>query len=180
MADGPVSSSDKLLSRAVQIAPAIAVLALLLALNSSHGRVSDPPPDPRSVVMLEEGRSALVRSEFNSAIDAFETALALDPGHTDAYVGLADATREQGLAGKAIRYYRQVLERDPANFTAKSGEGKALVAQGAMDQAMRNLASLEAQCGTNCPETKSLQATIAAGPPASFAAESALDGPTSN
>jgi len=130
--------------------------------------------------MLEEGQSALARGEFNAAIDAFESALAIDPGHTDAFVALADATREQGLVGKAIGYYRLVLERDSENFAAMAGEGRALVAQGAMEQAMRNLARLERQCGANCPETQALQARVAAGPPASLAAETALDGPSSN
>ena len=180
MADASVPKPRNTFSRAARIAPAFGVLVLVFALSASVARVSEPPPDPRAVMMAEEGHDALARGELKAAVDAFEAALALDPGYTDAFVALADTTLKQGLAGKSIGYYRLVLTRDRANFAAIAGEGQALVAQGAMEQARRNLASLKSLCGAGCPETQALQNTIAAGPPASLAADIATGGPASN
>lgn len=170
MTDDSVSEPGNQLSRAARLAPAFAALVLVLTLSASVARVSGPPPDPRAVMMVEEGQLAFARGDTNSAVDAFEAALALDPGYVDAFVALADATRAQGLAGKSIGYYRRVLDRDPANFVAIAGEGQALVAQGAMEQAGRNLARLEGLCGANCAETQALRVAIQQGLQARMAA----------
>ena len=70
------------------------------------------------------------------------------------------------MQGKAIRYYREALDRDPRNLAAIAGEGQALVEKGALEKAKGSLAKLESLCGASCPETQTLSATIAAGPPA--------------
>ena len=67
------------------------------------------------------------------------------------------------MQGKAIRYYREVLARDPRNFAAISGEGAALVEKGAIEKARANLVRLETACGANCPETQRLAAAIEMG-----------------
>jgi Tfp pilus assembly protein PilF len=79
--------------------------------------------------------------------------------------------RAEGLQGKAIKYYREALERDPGNFAAISGEGAALVEKGALEKAKRNLARLQSLCGDACPETLSLAMRIEAAPAKRFAAE---------
>ena len=95
--------------------------------------------------------------------------------------GRAEAARQQGLQGKAIRYYRDALERDPGNFAAISGEGAALVEKGALEKAKKNLAKLQSLCGDQCPETVALQSTIARGVPARLAVETKPDSaPVSN
>ncbi len=101
---------------------------------------------------------------MQAAIDSFEAALAVDPAYTPVYLELAEASRAQGLQGKAIHYYREALEREPNNFAAISGEGEALMEKGAVEKARRNLAQLESQCGGECAETRQLAAAIARGP----------------
>jgi len=147
----------------MRFAPAVAALSLALAVTASAGRPSEPVADPRVAVMIEQGRLALAQGDANAAIDAFETALALDPGHTPIFLEMAEAARAQSLQGKAIRYYREALARDPANFAAISGEGEALVEKGAIEKAKRNLAQLQSLCGEDCVETLALQATIRKG-----------------
>ena len=162
-------------------APA-AALSLCLAITASFTSAGDVgKPDPRAAALIAQGQAALTAGETQAAVDAFEAALAVDPGYTPIFIDLAEAARQSGLQGKAIRYYREALERDPGNFAAISGEGAALVEKGAVEKAKRNLAKLQSLCGDQCPETVALQTTIARGVPARLAVESKADGgPTSN
>lgn len=164
----------------MRFAPAAAALSLALATTASIGSAQVAKPDPRAEALVEQGRAALNAGETQAAIDAFEAALVVDPAYTPIFVALAQAARQDGLQGKAIRYYREALARDPGNFAAISGEGEALVEKGALEKAKRNLAQLESQCGASCPETLALQSTIAKGPPARLAAETDKAKPASN
>jgi len=157
----------------MRFAPAAAALSLCLAMTASISVAGDnAAPDPRAAVLIAQGQAALAGGDPDAAIDAFEAALAVDPGYTPIFIDLAEASRQQGLQGKAIRYYREALERDPGNFAAISGEGAALVEKGALEKAKRNLAKLQSLCGDACPETVALQSSIARGVPARLAVES--------
>ena len=144
----------------MRFAPAAAALSLLVAVTSSVGYAGQEKADPRAMMLIAEGRAALAAGEVQGAIDSFEAALAVDPGYTPIFLELANAARAEGLQGKAIRYYREMLTRDPGNLAAISGEGEALVEKGAVEKAKRNLAQLKSMCGTSCPETMALQTTI--------------------
>ena len=146
-------------------APA-AALAVALAITASVGRSEDHVIDPRAAALVAEGRAALSAGTPDKAVDAFEAALAVDPAANGILLDLAEAARQEGLQGKAIHYYREALERDPANLDALSGEGAALVEKGAVEKAQRNLAKLQSMCGADCPEAKALAAAIAQGPQA--------------
>ncbi|WP_234024812.1 tetratricopeptide repeat protein [Tsuneonella amylolytica] len=146
-------------------APA-AALAMVLAITASVGSGAERVSDPRAAALVAEGRAALAAGQPEKAVDAFEAALTVDPGDTGIVLELAEAARRNGLQGKAIRYYRSALARDPANLAALSGEGAALVEKGAVDKAKRNLARLQSMCGDGCAETRSLAAAIAKGPQA--------------
>jgi tetratricopeptide (TPR) repeat protein len=176
------SRSQALKELLMRFAPPAAALSLCLAMTASISLASGVgAPDPRAEVLIAQGQAALAAGETQAAVDAFEAALAVDPGHTPIFIDLAEAARRQGLQGKAIRYYREALERDPGNFAAISGEGAALVEKGAVEKAKRNLAKLQSLCGDACPETVALQSTIARGVPARLAVESSADStPASN
>lgn len=157
-------------------APA-AALSLCLAVTASISFASaGSAPDPRAEALIAQGQAALVAGQTEAAIDAFEAALAVDPAHTPIFINLAEASRRQGLQGKAIRYYREALERDPGNFAAIAGEGAALVEKGAVEKARKNLAKLQSLCGDQCPETVALQSSIARGVPPRLAIESTAEG----
>ena len=162
---GPLSKTA-LKEFAMRYAPAALALSLAVAVTSSVGVASDRAPDPRSAALVEQGRSQLAAGQLQAAIDSYEAALAIDPGHTAVYVELAEAARQQDLQGKAIHYYRAALERDPNNFAALSGEGAALVEKGALEKARRKLAQLESLCGETCSESRQLAAAIERGPQA--------------
>ncbi len=164
----------------MRFAPVAAALSLFLATTASVTSAGQQEPEPRAAMLIAQGQASLAAGEVQAAIDAFEAALVVDPGYTPIFINLAEAARQDGLQGKAIRYYREALLRDPGNFAAISGEGEALVEKGAVEKAQRNLARLESLCGSTCPETLALQASITAGPPARLAAETPEDGAASN
>jgi tetratricopeptide (TPR) repeat protein len=115
-------------------------------------------------MLIAKGDASLSSGDTQGAIDAYEAALVVDPGYTPLFISLAKAARKDGLQGKAIRYYREALNRDPGNFAAISGEGEALVEKGALEKARLNLAKLRSLCGEECAETQTLATAIAAGP----------------
>lgn len=164
MATGSHSSKPTLKEIVMRYFPAAAALSLLAAVSASVGYGAEQELDPRAVALVTEGRAALDSGDTQGAVDAFEAALAVDPGYLQVYLQLAEAARAEGLQGKAIHYYREALERDPSNFAAISGEGEALIEKGAMEKARRNLAQLESLCGTGCTETRQLAAALASGP----------------
>jgi Flp pilus assembly protein TadD len=145
--------------------PAALALSLVAAVTASAAfSAVQQPIDPRAAVLVAQGKAALGGGNVEQAIDAFESALTIAPGDATIYLDLAEATRRQGLQGKALHYYREVLERDPQNVEAISGEGAALVEKGAIEKARRNLARLQGLCGASCGATKSLAAALAQGP----------------
>lgn len=160
--------------------PAALALSLLAAVTASVSLSAPPAPlDPRAAVLVSEGRKAMASGDANAATDAYEAALAIQPGHAAILLNLAEATRKQGLQGKALRYYREVLEGDPGNVYAISGEGIALVEKGAIERARRNLARLEQVCGSGCGPAKELAAAIQQGPtPQIVTAEAVQTKPT--
>ncbi len=145
--------------------PAALALALLAGVTSSIGQGATPAPlDPRAAALVQQGRAALASGNIDGAIDAYESALAVQPGHVAIYLNLAEATRKQGMQGKALHYYRQALTIDPGNQYAIAGEGEALVEKGAVEKARRNLARLQQLCGGDCPASLALAAAIQKGP----------------
>lgn len=156
------SSAKELLMR---FYPAALALSLLASLTAS---VSHSAPrqalDPRTVALLAQGRADLSVGRVEAAVDAFESALTVQPGNVAVLLDLAEATRQQGMQGKALRYYREALQADPGNLLAISGEGAALVEKGAVEKARRNLVRLQGLCGQNCDATRQLAAAIAKGP----------------
>lgn len=158
-------ASSRLTEFLMRYYPAALALSLLVAVSASVGHGAAPESeDPRARALLDEGRTLLADGDANGATDAFEAALAVDPGYVAVYLALADAARAEGLQGKAIHYYREALERDPNNLAALSGEGGAMVEKGAIEKARRNLAKLEGLCGKACAATEYLASAIAQGP----------------
>jgi len=147
--------------------PAALALALLATVTASVSQGAQPAPlDPRAAALVAQGRAALSAGQADAAIDSFESALAIQPGHVAIYLNLAEATRQQGMQGKALHYYRQALRLDPDNQYAIAGEGLTLVEKGAVEKARRNLTRLEQICGKQCVPAEQLAAAIAKGPAA--------------
>ena len=148
----------------MRYAPAAAALSLMVAVTASVGSAQETQVDPRAGVLIAQAEAALEDGQPQRAVDALEAAFAIDPQYTPILLSLAEAARREGLQGKAIRYYREALTRDPGNYEAIAGEGAAMVEKGAVERARRNLAQLESLCGARCPQTEELAQAIAQGP----------------
>lgn len=145
--------------------PAALALSAIAAVTASVGQGAPPAPlEPRAASLVAQGRAALAAGQADSAIDAFESALTIQPGHVAIYLNLAEATRKQGMQGKALKYYREALKIDPNNTFAIAGEGEALVEKGAVEKARRNLSRLQQLCGGTCAPAQELAAKIQKGP----------------
>ena len=146
----------------MRYSPAAVALSLLCAVTASSLQSAPVQQlDPRAAKLVVQGRAALAASNVEGAIDAFEAALAIQPGSATIYLNLAEASRQQGMQGKALHYYREVLEAEPQNLAAIAGEGAALAEKGALDKAKRNLARLQGLCGDNCQATRDLGTALA-------------------
>jgi tetratricopeptide (TPR) repeat protein len=121
---------------------------------------------PLSVTLTREGEARLERRQNQEAIDAFETALAVDPRNVKAYLGLARAFEAEGLPGRAIRFYREALLIDPNDVLAIESQGHAYLARGAKGRAEGNLERLRKLCAQPCPAADRLAAAVERGPAA--------------
>ena len=148
----------------MRFAPAAAALSLAFAVTASVSVGQSPEPNPRAAVLIAQGKASLDLGDIQGAIDSYEAALTIDPGYTPIFLHLAEAARANNLQGKAIRYYREALARDPDNLAAIAGEGAAMAEKGALEKARLNLAKVQSLCGETCPETRELASAIAAGP----------------
>ncbi len=131
---------------------------------------------PLSLRWTATGQAALDRNQPAAAIDAFETALAVDPKNSHAFVGLAHAYVAEGLPGRAIKYYREALALDPNDLAALEDQGKALVSRGAVERARANLARIKTLCAGECAAAKRLEVAIAT--PVPVAKTAAAEVPT--
>jgi tetratricopeptide (TPR) repeat protein len=145
--------------------PAALALAMLFGVASSASLSAPPQPlDPRAAALVSQGNTEFSAGRMETAIDAYEAALAVQPGNVSVLINLAAATRRQGMQGKALHYYREALSLEPQNVLAIAGEGAALVEKGAVEKARRNLLRLQGMCGDNCEASRQLAAAIAKGP----------------
>ena len=149
----------------MRFAPAAAALSVLVAISSSV-TYSQPRDElsPGAAALVEQGRAAVANGDIDAALDAYEAALVLSPGNVSILVNLAEATRLNGLQGKALHYYRDALAADPRNLAALAGEGAALAEKGALQKAQQSLARLKSICGNECEATQRLAAVIEKAP----------------
>jgi Tfp pilus assembly protein PilF len=142
-----------------------AALAMVSISTSLHGQRPDDQIDPKSLALLQQGKAARAAGNVEGAIDLLETSVAVDPRNREAFIVLAEVSEGRGLPGKAIRLYREALLLEPNDVDALTGQGRALVAKGAVARAKENLARVKTLCKATCPQATILAATIAKGPP---------------
>ncbi|MEY2927195.1 MAG: hypothetical protein RL367_1672 [Pseudomonadota bacterium] len=136
-------------------------LALLTVSSVGIGARRDDDIDKRSIAMTNQARALLTAGKLDEATDTLESALAVDPRNRAAFIALAQVAQKQGLPGKAIRFYREVLIIEPNDVVALAGQGSAMVEKGAITKAKDNLARIRQLCVTVCPEIASLNQQIA-------------------
>jgi cytochrome c-type biogenesis protein CcmH/NrfG len=161
----------------MRFTPAAVSLAVLLAVTSSVSLGQKPVSiDPRSVHWSEKGAAAFTSGNIDGAIDAYETALVLDPRNRNAFAGLGQVAQAQKLPGKAIRYYDEALSLDPKDVTVLREQGLAMLEKGAVESARGNLARIKDSCKARCESADQLASAISsnASAPARIVATSEL------
>lgn len=158
---GPVWS---IIMRFVTVGLAGALTLLVVATGLQAQRPSEAP-DPRSAALVAQARQLRAAGNLDGAESALETAVAVDPRNRAAFELMGAIAEGRGLPGKAIRAYRAALELAPNDVGLLADEGRALVAQGAVDRAKANLARIRTLCHGKCPQMAALGADIAKGPP---------------
>jgi Tfp pilus assembly protein PilF len=163
------------------LALASGVMLLLTAATAAPSGTSAIAP--LSQQFAAQGQAALDKKQPTAAIDAFETALAVDPKNTSAYIGIAKAYEAQGMPGKSVKYYREALAINPNDIAALEGQGLALVARGATARAQVNLERIKTLCKGDCAAAKTLQTAMnaaSAKPAVTASAEPAKPIPAKN
>lgn len=146
----------------MRFTPATLALAAVLTMVSSVG-ISQRPDDkinPLSIQWKAKGDGAKAAGDLEKANDAYETALTVDPRNRGAFIALGDVAREQGLQGKAVRFYRSALALEPADMTALAGTVNALVDRGAFANARETLSRMKTLCRGDCPQVAKLDTLI--------------------
>ncbi len=152
----------------MRLLPIAVVLALGAATMSTSvsGQRADDQIAAASVAYQARGEALTASAQYPAAIDALETALAVDPRNRGAYRALARVAHAQGLYGKSIKLYGEVLSIEPNDLAALAGQGDAMVQRGAVDRARANLERIRKLCATGCAPATQLASAIAKGPPA--------------
>ena len=149
--------------------------------TSVSSQRADDQIAPLSVDYQRRGEALTASRQFPAAIDALETALVVDPRNRGAYSSLARVAYAQGLYGKAIKLYGEVLAIEPNDLAALAGQGEAMVQRGAVERARVNLDRIRKLCTSSCPQEALLTGVIAKGPPpALLAAQARLVPPPPN
>jgi tetratricopeptide (TPR) repeat protein len=145
----------------------IAALALFAAQPGSAAQSrSDDQIQPKSIELMQQGRSLAAAGKFEEAETSIEAALAVDPRNRWAYIEAARVAEKQRLYGKAIRLTGKALAMEPNDLDALAVQGEAMVELGALARARTNLDKIKTICTKGCPQVAQLQTAITRGPTA--------------
>ncbi len=147
----------------MRFSPLFVSLSLFLATVSSVGysQNQDDQVSAQAKIFMDQAALAVQNQQWDEAIGLYETALALHPRNSKAYIALAQIAAQQNLPGKAITLYKEVLEISPNNQTALIQQGQLFAQKGAIERAQANLSRLNILCGVNCANNQNLKIAIA-------------------
>lgn len=147
----------------MRFSPLVVSLSLFLATVSSVGysQNQDDQVSAHAQVFMDKAALAAKAEQWDEAIGLYETALALHPRNSKAYIALAEIATQQNLPGKAITLYKEVLEISPNNQTALIQQGQLFAQKGAIERAQANLTRLKILCGVDCANNQNLKIAIA-------------------
>jgi len=101
--------------------------------------ISERSADEWFALALDYEAERANRKTWAEAINAYENALQLDPGRTDALINCGTLYYEQGNFEKASECYRHAIERDTECGLAHSNLGSVLEEMGQLEEARRHL-----------------------------------------
>lgn len=147
----------------------ISIIAGLLLLSAAP-LVAEESADPIEMIeavdyqaleiLYRQGRAAVNRGEFRTAVMAADAMLAQDPMYADALVLRGLVSRETGQQRTAYDHYDAALQLEPDHLVAQSLLGQLFLDIGRVDRARTYLAALEALCPFGCGPAHALRQAI--------------------
>lgn len=101
--------------------------------------ISERSADQWIALALEYEADATNKDSCEEAITAYENALRMEPGLTDALANCGTLYYEQGNLEKALEYFRRAAEVDPQNALLHANLGSALEDAGETEDARQHL-----------------------------------------
>ena len=150
-------------------AAAVALAAAVAGASATANRGVDaflapadaaPAPAP-AAPDLRAGYDAIDAGDYETAIAAFETALAQDPRSAEAHNQLGYIHRRLQEFDRAFAHYRTALALDPAHTGAHHYIGEAYLETGDLAAAERHLRALDLICLFGCDDYYALEQAVA-------------------
>lgn len=117
-----------------------------------------------AAVPLNQAQKAILRGQFEEAIDHLEDARKAEPRNADVHNLLGYSHRKLGHYDEAIRHYKRALRYDRKHRGALEYMGVAYLEKGDMDEARKTLERLEKVCKKGCKQLDMLRAAFAERP----------------
>jgi len=107
----------------------IALIAIIVLYNPVFGQTTAEDWFNSGVALKEQ-------LKYNTAIQAFDKAIELDPQYADAWSNKGVVLIAQGKFNEAVKAYDKAIELDPKSANSWTGKGNALEAQAKYDEAL--------------------------------------------
>jgi Flp pilus assembly protein TadD len=121
------------------------------------------PTAPAAVTaasLYQDGKAALSRKDWKTAITALSGAAKLESGNADVHNLLGYSYRKSADYKNAFANYALALKFNPKHKGALEYQGEAYAETGELTKAKANLSKLKTVCGTKCEEYLDLAAFI--------------------
>ena len=141
-------------------APTVALVASSVALTTAATIAA--PTSVTATSLLDEGRLAIAKSDWSTAVARLTAAAAANPKSADAENLLGFSLRKSGNLQAAFPHYANALRIDPTHRGALEYLGEAYLQAGRPAQAKQQLAKLAKICGKSCEQYLDLSRSIAA------------------
>ena len=104
----------------------LAMMIFAVGAVVSHAQVPTPTPQPQVEALVREGNEHVRSKQYDRAVEAFKSALRIDPNLAAAQQGLGGAYVNMGRDGEAVEPLRAGARLDPDNPYAHLNLGIAL------------------------------------------------------
>jgi tetratricopeptide (TPR) repeat protein len=122
-------------------------------------RIADLNPDS-GLARFHLARELETRGRFADAREAYERAIATDPGLVEAYLGAGNVCSKLADYDRAAAYFEEALRRAPGDRTARHGLAAARLVAGLYDQAAQSYAEILASDPRDASAEKNLGITL--------------------
>jgi tetratricopeptide (TPR) repeat protein len=113
-----------------------------------------------SAALVEKGKAALAKQDYQAASQAFEQAVVANPHNALGFSYLGLVKLRMGDKPVSKKYFDIALEIDPNQIQALSWAGQADLAGANLESAEAKLQRLSRLCGPNCTEYKQLSEAV--------------------